>query len=224
VKEMSEPKFVVPATVCGMSGIGGVELTDANKLLLDDLMASAGGSPAWRMRKRAEGHDLIALGQVAPHRLSVIRMDLCGELRAALLMQVPVACLAHENFTVPTIIPMAMLELRYFEEAVRHPQPGYSFVQIREPRRVWSAHVSRDQHQAVCLGAEIPANIHVSEIVAMTYAALSMQGIKIDEGDSAGVLNAVAARWWQSNLARIPLSHTPFLCVDPVGETGAPPA
>jgi hypothetical protein len=38
-----------------------------------------------------------------------------------------------------------------------------------------------------------------------------MQTLKIDERDAAGVLNPQAARWWQQNTDRIPLTSVPFL-------------
>jgi len=40
---------------------------------------------------------------------------------------------------------------------------------------------------------------------------LSMQTVMIDERDSAGVLNSAAAKWWQQNLNRIPLTREPFI-------------
>jgi hypothetical protein len=51
----------------------------------------------------------------------------------------------------------------------------------------------------------------LTEIVVMTYGALTMQSVMIDEQDSAGVLNRDAAHWWQQNLWRIPLSREPFI-------------
>ena len=38
-----------------------------------------------------------------------------------------------------------------------------------------------------------------------------MQSVMFDEQDPAGVLNADAARWWQQNRDRIPLSREPFI-------------
>jgi hypothetical protein len=38
-----------------------------------------------------------------------------------------------------------------------------------------------------------------------------MQTAQIDERDPGGVFNAEAARWWQANVHRIPLSREPFL-------------
>ena len=89
-------------------------------------------------------------------------------------------------------------------------QPGYAFVEVLEPRGVWLPAVD-EARQAVCLGPELPVGIRVSELVLMTYGALSMQTTQLDERDSAGVFNPEAAVWWQQNADRIPLTRTPFL-------------
>jgi hypothetical protein len=47
--------------------------------------------------------------------------------------------------------------------------------------------------------------------VLASYAALTLQSVMVDERDPAGVMNSEAARWWQANAGRIPLTTTPFL-------------
>ena len=49
------------------------------------------------------------------------------------------------------------------------------------------------------------------DLVVMAYGALAMQTVQIDVLDPAGVMNAEAARWWQANIDRVPLSTAPFL-------------
>ena len=45
----------------------------------------------------------------------------------------------------------------------------------------------------------------------LAYLALSMQSVQVNEFDPAGVMNLAAARYWQANLHRAPLSREPFL-------------
>jgi len=61
------------------------------------------------------------------------------------------------------------------------------------------------------LGASLPTGIPCVELIVASYGALAMQNVMVDERDAAGVLNIEAARWWQANTHRIPLTKTPLL-------------
>ena len=45
----------------------------------------------------------------------------------------------------------------------------------------------------------------------MSYSALTMQAFDVKVMEINGVFNVEAARWWDENLHRVPLSKTPFL-------------
>ena len=64
-----------------------------------------------------------------------------------------------------------------------------------------------------------PLSTAVREAVLASYAALTLQSVMIDELDPAGVMNKQAARWWQANTGRIPLTSTPFLAPLRAGES-----
>lgn len=197
-----------PLPPAGLSSLGSVALTAENQRLLDDCSAVAGGPPPWRARKRAEARDLLALGQIAP-RLVVQGIEMYEALRAVLMLRVPVPCLDEKRDFV--VASHAMLGLTYPHEALRQQLPGYAFLQILLPHNVWHANVSLTHGRALCLGTRLPAGIRCKELVLMAYGALSMQTVQFDEADTAGVMNVEAARWWQQNLHRIPLSRTAFL-------------
>ena len=189
--------------------LADVELTEANQRILDEAMAEAGGAPTWRSRKHAEARDLLALSQRA-ERFDVLGLDMRETLRVMAGMAVTVPCLEAPDAEL-IVEKQAVLGIRYFEEAIRLPQPGYRFVQILAPHRVWHANVSRDPAQALCLGVTLPAGIPVTEIVIMTYAALTMQTFQVDEYDGAGLLNRDAGRIFQQRMKLLPLSKAPFL-------------
>ena len=195
----------------GLSALAAVTLDPPYQRLLDLARANCGGPVHWVRRKLAEAHDLLALAQISS-RMQVLWLDLTAELRAMIDLRAPVPCLAGPEAPLQ-ILPLARLGLRYPQEALVAPQPGYSFVQVLAPRNVWLANVSRDDYQVVCLGATLPISLPIKELVMMTYGALTLQAIQIDLTDPAGVLNAAAAEWWQSppNLRRIPLSREPFI-------------
>ena len=65
--------------------------------------------------------------------------------------------------------------------------------------------------QPLCLGARIPRGLPLREILLMTFTALVLQEIQLDELDAAGVMNVRAAKFWQQNPQRIPLSRETFL-------------
>lgn len=200
----------------GLAALGEVVLNEAHQRLLDTVMTHARGSPVWVRRKKAEARDLLALSQIAG-RLHVQMLDVSEVLRAVLWMRVPVACRPQEDGSLP-IAPFVVLGLTYPEEALRTARPGYSFFQVLVPETPWHANIAPDFVRPLCLGTSLPAGVRVKELVLMAYGALSMQTVQIDERDSAGVMNAAAAQWWQSNLGRIPLSREPFLSVANGGE------
>jgi hypothetical protein len=192
----------------GLSALEKVKISAANRQLLDSSIQTCAGSVVWRNRKCAEAHDLLALSEIAG-RFKIEYLDLRESLRALAVMRVPTPCLPNSEGSL-YLAPFTRLGLTYSEEALRLPIPGYAFVEIIHPLNVWHANVSSEGPQVLCLGAQLPAGIQVKDIILMTYGAISMQTVMIDERDAAGVLNPDAARWWQQNTYRIPLSREAF--------------
>lgn len=208
---MTSPKTTegCGGTKRGLHALGSVRLTPQREARLDLAAQTSGGTSAWRRRKRRELGELLALEQAAPGRLKVGAVELESDLCVVLRMQVPVPCRSGEGIEVRD---SAVLGLRYPEEALRRPLPGAAFIQILMPRNVWLPCV-RLPEQPLCLGVALGPGILVRSLVLLAYGALSMQTVQVDETDSAGVFNVDAARFWQrqENLARTPLSRTPFL-------------
>jgi len=197
-----------PAAV-GLAALSRVVLDADEEASLTAAAALSRGPAAWRHCKRANARDVIALSHLAP-RLSIIAVDLRTDLRVLIDLRTPVPCLPDPAGDL--ILPgVARLVINYPERALRTPLPGHAVVRIQAPARVHHPNVSPDSRQALCLGAQLPVGIPLREIVLSCYGALTMQTIQIDEWDPAGVLNIPAARWWQENLHRVPLSSEPFL-------------
>ncbi len=195
----------------GLSDLGRVALNPPAERILESELLQSGGHPVWRTRKKVEARELLALAQIAPPgRLSIETLSLREDLRAMVLLRVAVPCRPERDGEV-VVAPYALLALRYPPEALFQSLPGFAFVQVLSPPCVWHANVSADPIQALCLGAQLPPGIRVTELILMTYGALSMQTVMIDEADPAGVLNVEAARWWQQNMRLVPLSAAPFL-------------
>jgi hypothetical protein len=193
----------------GLSALEDFQLNSTNRQLLDSLGRSSAGTDVWRNRKLAEAHDLFALCELAS-RLKVEILDLREDLRALVAISVPTPCMPDLDGELH-IAPQIRLGIVYPEEALRFPTPGYGFVEILDPLHVWHANVSNEGAQVLCLGTQLPAGIQLKEIILMTFGAISMQTVMIDELDVAGVLNPDAARWWQQNIHRLPLSKEAFL-------------
>ena len=167
------------------------------------------GSAEFRARKLAELRDLFALETVAP-RLDVLAVDASTELKAIVGMAVPTPCFEDDALVVR---PAVVLALRYPEEILRGPLPGYALVQVVQPRAVWHSNVSADPAQRLCLGANVPKGLPLREAVLGSYAALTLQSITLDGADPAGVMNRDALLWWNDHVDRIPLSREAFLDV-----------
>jgi len=194
----------------GLDALATVTLSEPNQRILDGASRASGGDPAWRARKRAEAHDLLALSQIAPPgRLAVEMLDLRESLRSLLLMRVPVPCLPDTKNEL-RVADHAQLGLVYPREVLHECLPGPSFIQVLHPWGVWHANVGAGE-QPLCLGPVLPRNIPVRELVLMSYNALAMITHQVNEADEAGVFNVEAARWWAANLYRLPLTKTPFL-------------
>ena len=206
MKTARTPKPIPPG---GLSALGDVELSSSAGRFLEEKQRSNCGSPVWVRRKGAEARDLLALQEIAP-RFQVLDVDMRETLRVCAELRVTVPCM-NEGHDELVIRDRALLGIRYGEEAIRFPQPGYAFICLLEPRGAWMPHVSRDGTQAVCLGIQLPVGIKLKELVLMTYASLTMGTVQMDETDPAGIMCLEAARWWQQHQDLVPLSHEPFL-------------
>ena len=195
----------------GLADLAQVKLSPDREHVLLAALHSSGGSPAWRARKAAEARELLALAELAP-RMEIWELDLGADLRAVIHLEGPVACLPGGQGAL-VIERHALLGLTYRQEALSRPLSGYAFVQILAPHGVWLPNVSADAAQAICLGTSLPAGVRVRDLVLMSFDALTMRSVQMDELDPAGVLNGAAARFWQSplNATRIPLGTSPFL-------------
>src|SRR5262249_46370990 len=144
------------------------------------------GDAIWRARKRIETHDVLQLSQVAPPgRLAIGFIDLRGSMRVLLMLETPVPCRPAAGGPLG-VATNAVIGLTYPREALFASLPGWSFVQILEPAHVWHPNVG-GPGQVLCLGTQLPAGIRTRELILMTYTALSLQSVQIDEGDPAGV-------------------------------------
>jgi hypothetical protein len=199
---------MVKHTPIGLHTLRQVELNPLSRARLEAALADCGGDPTWQARKRAEAHELLALAQVAPARLAIHYLDLAASFRTMIQLQVPVPCLPPGGEL--EIQPTALLGIDYPREAMSRPSPGYGFVTILEPRELWHANV-RLPEQVLCLGPTMPAGIRLRSLIWLSYAALAMTTTQTNPADTAGVMNAAAAEWWNQNLQRVPLSRDPFL-------------
>jgi hypothetical protein len=190
-----------------LNRLNTVDLKPNHRRLLETALADNNGPPAWRLRKQAEAHELLALAQISG-RFSVHRLDLATSLRALLVMTTPVPCLPASGGPL-RIIRHAVLGIIYSEEAMRLPQPGYRFVQVLQPTHVYHPHVAAGSNQLFCLGAT-PAGIRLREVVMSAYAGLTFQAVDL-QNLSAGVMNPDALHYWTENIRQIPLTQEPFV-------------
>ncbi len=190
-----------------------------------DVLAHLGptllGPAPWVARKRVELHELLALAQLAPERLTLFGLDATTDIRVLVTLRCAVPCLPP-GATDVSVEREAQLVIRYPEALLRGPLPGTSLVEIMQPHHVHHPNVASGEpsaagargpfaSQALCLGSRIPRGFPLRETVLMSYAALTLQAVQLDERDAAGVMNLEAARFWQRHQDRLPLSRESFL-------------
>jgi len=201
----------------GLANLDQVELTGPYRALYDHAVETAGGQGGWLSRKKFEARKLLALAQIAGSgRMDVRILDLVDDLRAVIGLTVPVPLTPDADGAL-RVANGAVLGVAYPQVALSSPIPGYAPVTLLSPEHgAWHPNIGTARGQRLCLGTSLPAGIPVSEIVLLSYGLLSMQSVMLDPDDSAGVMNAEAASFWQARLGDIPLSDEPFL--RPVGE------
>jgi hypothetical protein len=203
----------------GLSDLHRVPLLEKQEEGLQRLQQAALGTAEWRARKQSEARDLLALERIA-ERMQVLALDTTTMLRALIRLWAAVPCMppGARDLVVEDRVDLVLL---YPEEILRGPLPGYALVEIMVPRHVYHANVAtRGLSQRLCLGAKVPRGYPLREAVPASYAALTLQSVMLDELDPAGVMNGEAARWWQANTGRIPLTTTPFLAPLRAGKSG----
>jgi len=210
-----------PVGRAGLHDLSRIALESPYAEALADLEPTLLGRPAWVARKRVELRELFALAQLAPNRMSILGLDASTEIRALLDLRCDLSCLNPGDPDIH-VERKARLFVRYPEAILRGPLPGTELVQIVEPHHVHHPNVGTAEafgsagpgafaSQTLCLGARIPRGLPLREALLMSYAALTLQSVQLDERDAAGVMNVDAARFWQQNPHRIPLSRETFL-------------
>lgn len=194
----------------GLAGLDEMPLDHRRQQFLDAASHVNGGSASWKARKVVEAHGLLGLERLSNGTMTIEWIDLSAALRARIRLDAPVPVLRPGEPDID-VVRGATIALRYVQEAIEEPQPGASFVQIEAPLRVWLPQVPPFPVQPICLGVTLPAGIPCSELVLMTYTALTLQTYQLDPGDPGGVFNKDAADWWQARTDRIPLTDVRFL-------------
>jgi len=207
---MTAPSSIPVPAAPGLSRLQEIVLSDSHAALLAAAARDSMGGAAWRHRKAAEAHCVLALSQIAP-RLTVMSLDMMDPLRVLVSMRCAVPTLPDPSGALE-VARDVLLGITWPAEALSQRLPGYAFVQAIAPR-IWHPNVGPPAVpiQRVCLGSSLPAGVRVSEILLMCFGALTLQTVQLDPRDSAGVLNPLAAMWWQQHTHLIPLSRVPFL-------------
>jgi hypothetical protein len=196
----------------GLADIPTLKLSPRNQEILDQVSGDMLGAAAWRRRKRAEVHGLLALSQLAP-RLRVRQLDLRTELHAIVeLEDTPVPCMKPGANAIE-VARRAVLAIAMPAEILVRPIPGTYPVRVLEPGHVFHPNCgpANEPLPALCLGAKVLRGTPLREIVLACYAALTLQAVGFDTMDPAGVMNRQAAEFFQSNTTLLPLTAAPFL-------------
>ena len=207
--------MTTPRPGSGLASLDRIALSPANEHRLAKAAASMQGVHPWPARKQAEARQLLALEQLAgPSRMRVLELDLEQDLRATIWLDAPVAMTPDAN-GVARIRRGAVVGIVYPRVILSMPLPGYALVSLVEPAvGVYYPNVGAGRGQRMCLGAQIPVGIPVSELAIAAWGLLSMQTVQLDADDRNGVMNLAAAEHWLANRDRIPLTNESFLRPD----------
>ena len=192
----------------GLSDLDRVHLEPPYTGMLAATGAACLGPKTWVLRKQLEAFEVLAMAQLAPRRMAVARIDLEIGFLAEISLRAPVVRRQGQGSDV-SIGEGVRLVLRYPQEAIRSPQPGFPFVEIVEPSHVFHPNVAPTPPHFLCLGETLPAGIRCKELIMMSYGALAMTTLMIDPRE--GVMNLDAATFFAACQDSLPLSREPFL-------------
>ncbi len=194
----------------GLADLSQVPLLEAQEHALRRMQETSQGSAIWRGRKGVEMREVLGLERITD-RMTILGIDATTDLRLIVRLQGPVPCMPPGASEL-VVENEALLALRYPEEIMTQPLPGYALVGILEPPHVHHPSVGQtDGLQPLCLAAALPRGLPLREAIVSSYAALACQTINVDERSAAGLMNASAGLWFQQNMDKLPLSAVPFL-------------
>ena len=192
-----------------LQDLSDVELNPLHKKWIEQTREQSRGPESWTQRKCCELGDALALSQIVPDDgVRILPVSGVEALQILVHMTVPVPVMPSPGADL-VIEQQAVLQVNYPQEVMRQNLPGMSFVNIGQPRGVWLANAN-PVDGTLCLGHTLPRNIPLREVLWLTYSALAVQLSMWDERDEAGVINVDAARWWQLNQHRAPLTDKPL--------------
>ena len=152
-----------PLTGFGLSDLPRVPLLPQHEAALARASEVALGEGFWRHCKLSTIRDLCALERICS-RFDLLGVDPTTELRVLARLRCAVPCLPPDSNGL-VVEGEVELALRYPEEILRGPQPGYALVEIRKPDHVLHANVSSGPSQRLCLGASLPRGYPLREAI-----------------------------------------------------------
>lgn len=176
-----------------------------SRRVVEQALAANTGKRPWRATKENALRDVLAVTEQTS-RVRVLAADIEGDLSLFLWLRAPAPCWPTNGQL--GIATEAIVHLCYQELWLSEAPHGQAPAGIIQPFNFYAPNAAPAPRASLCLGV-LPAGLPVSELLQLTYLALTLQTLTLDETE--GVLNPHACDFYRDHPQFIPLTRTSLL-------------
>ncbi|MGE0607278.1 MAG: hypothetical protein AB7O62_09310 [Pirellulales bacterium] len=171
--------------------------------VISTALGSIGGAKSWRMWKRAaleEIHDMLRRAT----RMELLHADLRGDMELTYRIRMPVPRQPREGRLV--VGDEAVFHLLYLDDWRCEPPPGAMPLGLLFPSDIFAPAARPAMRSMLCFGKHLPAGIPPKELILLGYYLVSLQVVRFDESDPAGLFNFDACEFFRNHREYVPLT------------------
>ncbi len=179
------------------------ERVHRHETLFTGALGAIGGSKSWRMWKQAAFTEIGDLLRRAP-RMDLLHADLKGDLELTYRIKMPVPRQPHNGRLM--VGDEAVFHLLYLDEWRCEAPPGAMPLGLLFPTDIFAPAARPSLRSALCFGKHLPVGIPPKELILLGYYLVSLQVVRFDETDPAGLFNFDACEFFRNHREYVPLT------------------
>lgn len=179
------------------------ERLQRHEALYDRAVGAVGGNRAWKNWKIASLDEIMALLRRAL-RIELLHVDLQGDFELSYKIRMPVPRQPRDGRLV--VGDEAVFHLIYLDEWRSEPPPGALPLGLLYPLDVFAPAARPAMRSVLCFGKHLPVGIPPKELMLLGYYLVSLQVVRFDETDPAGLFNFEACEFFRNHPECVPLT------------------